>query len=67
MEKHATKKSKKSNGDYDINGIGSLGIGLSVAKLIAKFGGRVIIAARNKKELISALNEINIIANNNHH
>ena len=41
---------------------GSLGIGFSIAKKIANCGGRVIIAARTKTDLINAVVELNKIS-----
>ena len=45
---------------------GSLGIGLTIAKKIANCGGRVIIAARNKPDLINAVEALNTISSLNH-
>jgi NAD(P)-dependent dehydrogenase (short-subunit alcohol dehydrogenase family) len=45
---------------------GSLGIGLAIAKKCANEGAEVIIAARNKNDLKSALSTIKKISNKNH-
>jgi len=45
---------------------GSLGIGLAVAKRCATEGATVVIAARNKEHLSSALPELNKISNKRH-
>jgi len=46
---------------------GSVGIGLAVSKKIALEGGTVIIFARNKDNLINAVNELNSISNVTHY
>jgi len=55
------KMSNLSNKTFIVTG-GSLGIGFSIAKKIATCGGRVIIAARTKTDLINAVVELKKIS-----